>query len=168
MVTSDELGNQAMSIQSISVRATAASDTYGSYENFVLLMGHTSLSDLTATFDNNWATSGTGVFADANLEITGSSVDQWVEFVLDEPFAYDGSSNLLMEIVWDGPDPEPPTRGEGSIYTWCWIASSNRTVTSNFSSSSTGTPGTICQMLKVDYNDQALDQMTFAGIKGSF
>ncbi len=165
MVTSDELGNQAMSIQSISVRATAASDTYGSYENFVLLMGHTSLSDLTATFDNNWATSGTGVFADANLEITGSSVDQWVEFVLDEPFPYDGSSNLLMEIVWNGPE-FPPTGG--SIYTWCWIASSNRTVTAASASAPSGLPGAICQMLKVDYGPQALDQMTFAGIKGSF
>ena len=165
MVTAGELGNQAMSIQSISVRVAATSDQEGPYDNFVLLMGHTSLSSLTATFDDNWATSGTEVFADANLEITGLSGDQWVEFVLDEPFQYDGSSNLLTEIAWNGPQ-DPPIGG--SIYTWCWIDSSNRTVTADSPSASTGTPGTICQMLKIDYDEQALDQMTFAGIKGSF
>lgn len=165
MVTSDELSNKAMSIQSISVRATAASNSEGSYENFVLLIGHTSLSSLTATFDDNWATSGTEVFTDENLEITGLSGEQWITFELNESFPYDGSSNLLMEMAWNGPE-FPPTGG--SIYTWCWIDSSNRTVTSGDASSSMGTPGTVCQVLKIDYTEQALDQMTFAGIKSSF
>ncbi len=164
MVTSDELNNKAMNIQSISVRVTAASSSEGLYDYFVLLMGHTSLSSLTATFDDNWATSGTEVFTDANLEITGLSGDQLIIFELSESFPYDGSSNLLMEIAWNGPEFSPG----GSIYTWCWIDSSIRTVTSGDTSSSTGTPGSICQMFKVDYTEQALDQMTFAGIKGSF
>lgn len=163
MVTADELGNQGMTIQSLSFKATGASDSEGDYPNFNLYMGHTSLSDLTATFDDNWATSGTLVLSDPAVELTGITGDQWFTFELADPFQYDGTSNLLMEVTWEG-----TSLVGGSIYTWCWIGSGNRTVTAGEASSATGLPGAICQQLKLDYDGMALEQTTFAGIKSSF
>ena len=162
MVTADELGNQGMSIQSLSFNAGSASDPEGSYNNFVILMGHTELASLTDTFDNNWTTSGTEIFSDPTMELTGIVGDQWFTFVFPESFQYNGTSNLLMELVWDG-----PALRSGSIYSWCWVASSNRTVSSNDASSPTGMAGAICQQLMLDY-EMDLNQMTFAGIKNSF
>jgi len=166
MVTADELGNQGMSINSFSFNASPGSDPMGPYEDFTVLMGHTTLSQLGETYDSNWSTSGTQVLFSSEIVLSGISAGNWFDFPLDTPFVYDGSSNLLIEITWNGPSTVPS--GQGSIYTWTWTAGENRTVTGNDPSGPTGYPSPTTQYLQVEYDPLALEQTTFAGIKASF
>jgi len=166
MVTNQELGSQGFSITAISFNAAPGSDASGPYENVSILMGFTDLNALTETFDSNWRTSGSLVYTSPLKQLSGISSGQWFTFQLDEPFDYDGSSNLLVELEWNGPE-EPPI-GEGSIYTWIWSTSANRSVTSNEAGSPTGYAAPYCHYLALDYQPLSLDQTTFAGIKASF
>lgn len=165
MVTAAELGNQAMSITALSFRAGTGSDPQGPYDNLGILMGHTGLSALTDTFDDNWSTSGTTVLSAPNYYITGVTADSWVEFQLDTPFAYDGSSNLLIEVVWDGP---AAPLGEGSIYTWQWVVPENRVLTAISASAATGLLQTVSHNMLLEYEPMALEAMTFGAVKASF
>lgn len=165
MVTAEELGSQSFEITAISFNAGPASDPQGPYNNFSILMGHTELNSLTETFDSNWSTSGTQVLSDPTLVISGVQSGSWFTLTLDTPFEYNGTSNLLMEIVWEGPSAPP---GQGSIYTWLWSTSGNRIVTSGNPVSPTGFASDYCQYMRIDYDPLAMPAGTFAEIKTFF
>jgi hypothetical protein len=166
MVTSEEMGSQAASITSMGYNAAPGSDAAGPYENVTILMGHTDLDDLTGTFDDNWSTSGTQVFSSPLVQLSGIVSGEWFHFPLDDAFEYDGTSNLLIELVWNG--PASPPLGEGSIYTWIWSTTSVRSVSSNDPASPTGFAEQSCHYLQFEYEPLSLDQTTFASIKSSF
>jgi hypothetical protein len=163
MVTADDMGNQGMTIQSLSFKASSISNPTGPYNNFEIFIGHTALSELTEVFDNNWSTSGALVYADPSLELTGIEGEQWFTFLFSSPFQYDGSSNLLIETVWDGPVSPP----DGSIYVMAWIADGNRSLACINPSSPTGTLSNAVPQLMFEF-ELKLEQVTFAGIKNSF
>ncbi len=165
-MTAEELQNIAMEVNAISFNAAPPSDPEGPYENLTVLMGHTGLSSLTETYDDNWSTSGTTVLPPSTVIFTDVVIGDWFTIELDTPFQYDGSQNLLIEIVWSGPTPVP--FGQGSLYSWSWNAGENRSVSGTSTTSPTGFASTIVQMLRIDYDPLALDQTTFAGIKASF
>ncbi len=166
MVTAEELGNQSLEITAISFNASILSDPQGPYDELTILMGYTELESLTETFADNWSSAGEQVFYDPAYFISGVVPGSFFTFQLDTPFVYDGSENLLIEVTWDGPS-EPPL-GQGSIYTWYWTTTGNRVLSSNDLSSATGTAFEYCNNLRIDYDTEALETTTFAGIKASF
>lgn len=154
-----------MEIYALGFNAGPGSDASGVYNDLTILMGTTSLESLTDTFDNNWAEPGVQVMNQASYEITGVVPGEWFVFDLDDPYTYDGSSNLLIELTWQGPAAAP---GTGSVYTWYWVTSGNRVLSATDPSASTGFASPYCNHIRLDYDPLHLEAMTFAGIKASF
>lgn len=160
-----ELGAVPIEITAVSFNAGPASDPEGPYNDLSILMGHTELESLTDTFDDNWSTSGTLVFSDPSYSISGVTPGSWFTFQLDTPFLFDGSSNLLIELAWEGPSAPP---GQGSIYTFYWATTGNRVLTANDPTAATGFAGPYCNNMLIEYQEQFLWGDTFGGIKAAF
>jgi len=77
------------------------SDNYiGVYNNFRFYFCPTSVSQLNATFDDNYAGNTPQIQIDTTSLQVGGPANQWLEWPVD--FDYDNNSNLLVEIRWNG------------------------------------------------------------------
>jgi hypothetical protein len=84
----------AQTIGAVALNISTASAT--TYTNFTIRMKHTSKADYSVSggFENTgWTVvyKGAPVFASAG----------WNQFMLNAPFAYNGTSNLMVDIAWD-------------------------------------------------------------------
>jgi hypothetical protein len=79
-----------------------SSMTVGNYSNFKIFLAHTSLTNLTNTFANNFNGYQIEVFSEANVVANSSNGDTWIHFDLNGNFTYDSSHNLLVDIQWNG------------------------------------------------------------------
>ncbi len=163
MVTVSDMGNQPSEISAIGYMPSDYSDKGGSYYEFSMLLGYTDFSELTKTFSENWSTPPIEVFSEPELEIMGVVGGEWLMFELDEPFQYDGSSNLLFDISWNGP-VDPVYR---RIYAMSWEDEVNSALVAISPDTATGYPTTMVPNL-LFVTTQDLEAMTFAGIKSSF
>ncbi len=77
------------------------SDNYiGTYNNFRFYFCPTSVYQLSATFDDNYAGNTPQIQIDTSSFLVGGPANQWLEWPVD--FDYDNNSNLLVEIRWNG------------------------------------------------------------------
>jgi len=72
------------------------------YSNFTIKLCDTAVTEVTA----NWVANYGGntpitVFSRDSIEIETSPLE-WFVFDLDEPFVYNGTDNLLVEVEWNG------------------------------------------------------------------
>jgi hypothetical protein len=74
----------------------------GTYLNFRLKMGLTTRPSCTSTFSSHYDVAGpvTVYYKPGWYTIWGSHMN-WMDFQLDTPFDYDGTSNLVIEFEWD-------------------------------------------------------------------
>jgi hypothetical protein len=78
----------------------------GSYQNVefydvVFKLCHTTLDELTATFDDNYAGNTPEVIATHN-PLTINSTGGWWPIPDTTVFAYNGTDNLIIELIWVG------------------------------------------------------------------
>lgn len=161
IVTSDELGSQGLTVTDFAFKAAAVPQT-ANYANVELYMGHTALSELTTTYDNNWSSTPVQVYSNPMVQLGGLASGDLVNFPFDSNFEYNGTDNLLVEFVWNGPNET------GSLYVFGWIAEGNRVLFEKEHDASTGTLSDEAAYMEIEAFPLSFDQMTFAGIKASF
>ena len=164
MVTAEDMGSVPVEISALGFMPSEYSEKTGSYDEFSLLLGYTELNELSAKFDLNWSIPPVQVFSDAQLRLTNVTGGTWIMFEFDEPFLYNGSSNLLYELSWDGPVDPPDSR----IYSMNWEDDANRALVGYSPDSSSGYLTTTVPNLLFVTTQEDLNAMTFAGIKSSF
>ena len=93
------MGNTARLLSSMAFYAASGSGNFG---NMSIFLAHTSATNLSTTFANNYSGNHpTEVFFSASLPLN-STPPGWKPIILDTPFAYNGTDNLLIEIRWSG------------------------------------------------------------------
>lgn len=138
-------------------RGGASGSAQGSYNSFKLYMGVSSNSELTDTYADNYLPgTRTLVYATAS-QIMSAQPDGWMTILLDTPFEYNGTDNLIVELEWSG--------GANMFYTYMWETGANRGL---MNKSSLGSPtGTLYStMSELMFSPaSSLEQYTFAAIK---
>lgn len=72
----------------------------GIYNNFRFYLCHTTVAQLTAVFNDNYAGNTPQLQIDSSSFTVGGSANNWLEWPVN--FEYDNTSNLLAEIRWNG------------------------------------------------------------------
>ena len=73
----------------------------GGFYNFKLTLCHTSLAALTDTYVENYdGHTPVTVYSRNPVTIPAVPANQWFGFAFDEPFAYNGRDNLVVEVWW--------------------------------------------------------------------
>jgi hypothetical protein len=163
VVKSENLGNNPLVITAMGFMPSIGSQKTGHYNQFSLLLGYTDLDELDKRFDQNWRSPAVEVFSESQLEIAGVVGGEWIVFEFSEPFNYDGSSNLLYELSWNGPINPPDSR----VYTMNWEDEVNSVLLAMSPDSTAGYLTKITPNL-VFLTSESLENLTFAGIKSSF
>ncbi len=146
----------AFEISSIKWHKNPQTSTDALNEDFRLYLGRCESDQLnTGSFDGNYA-SGTKTLVFSSDLLVVDMADDWAEIVLDDPYWYDGTDNLIIEIEWANETQD------NSYYNHEWYAGNDRCVYSQ------GSPdivsyGFLPQMILV--GSLSLDNSTFAGIK---
>ena len=91
LYTASELGGEAKTIRSLSFYHNAYSFT----TNLTIYLVHWSGATITSS---TAVTSGTAYYTGTGITVGGSSAG-WQTFTLDQPFEYNGTSNLLVVVV---------------------------------------------------------------------
>ena len=155
----DEEINNAMEISQISCQRYSPGETVeGTFYNYEIYLGLTNTDMLSSTYEDNWLP-GTRqlVFHRDTMPISNSPED-WVNFVLDTPFWYNGSDNLIVEVMWSSADTD-----DSCMYTWHWNSGTIRSITGEYSNP-TGTMGSLVIMFKFE-GDMGQTEATFGQIK---
>ena len=158
MIALAEEMNGPMTIGDISwQRGGSSGSAQGTYNSFKIYMGLSSSDELTDTFESNYI-SGTRtlVYATSSQTMTAGP-DEWMTIILDTPFQYNGTDNLVVEIQWAG--------GSNMFYTYMWETGSNRGLMNKTNiGSPTGTLYT--RMSELMFTpESSLQQYSFAYIK---
>ena len=109
-----ELGTGG-TINRLALRTTIDTVASSDYANFTVMLGHTSLTELTGTFADNMD-DATTVFSGLLSISSGLKAGDWIEIPLSSTFTYNGEDNLVVymstdgdtannEILSGGPDP---------------------------------------------------------------
>jgi hypothetical protein len=155
VVLDEEIGTP-MTVQSISWKRAASGTTSATLDDFRIYMGYCSSDVLGTVFDDNYLPgTRTLVFQDDPFVLTGTP-EEWMEVVLDTPFHWDGSSNLLIDLEWSD--------GSGTVYVYNWNAGSGRCLSADYGSTS-GIVQDIVSHLQITGDETAVEQRTFGGIK---
>ncbi len=141
-------------------RAGSAGSSTGYYNNFKLYMGVAAGSELTDTYQANYAPgTRTEVYATSSQAIHAEA-DGWMTITLDTPYEYDGTGNIILELEWAG--------GSNMFYTYMWETGANRGLMNKTSlGSPTGTLSTKMSELMFE-PAYSLEATTFAAIKSLF
>ncbi|MEO0161723.1 MAG: hypothetical protein ABIL39_09865 [candidate division WOR-3 bacterium] len=84
----------------ISFAFQPTSNAVGVYNNFRFYFCHTTVSQLSTVFDDNYAGNTPQLQFESPSFTVGGAANNWLEWPVD--FQYDNSSNLLVEIRWNG------------------------------------------------------------------
>jgi hypothetical protein len=118
-----ELGTGG-NINRLALRADSDSSA-SDYANFTVMLGHTSLTELTGTFADNMD-DATTVFSGTFSITSGLKAGDWIEIPLTSSFRYNGVDNLVVYMSTDGGTADNNVIGAGpdSLYTnrhsWAW------------------------------------------------
>ena len=164
MVTIDDMSGEPTEIIAFAIMPSEYSQKTGSYYDFSLKFGYTELNELSVRYSENWLTAPLEVFSDSQLELTNVVGGEWLTFEFDEPFIYDASANLLLEMSWNGPIDPPDSR----IYAMSWEDAMNRALVASDVDAEVGYVTTMLPHMLFITSAEALEQSTFAGIKSSF
>ncbi len=131
-----------------------ASPTYdsGIFYNYRLLACHTSLSELTDTYDTNYDGNEPDTVALTGMLELGWVNNQWGSLAFDTQFEYNGLDNLLLEFRWNGDDGR-------AVYTKGWYPpGGNRTLDGYSLTSPTGTLRPYCVCLRLYYDPVGISE----------
>ncbi len=163
MVTIDDMGGISSEISAFGIMPSEYSVKTGSYYEFSLKIGYTGFDELSTSYEDNWLNSPVEVYSNPQLELTGVEGGEWILFEFNEPFMYDASANLLLEISWNGPIDPPDSR----IYAMSWEDDKGGALIASDVDALRGYVTTMVpHMLFV--TALSLEPNTFAGIKSSF
>jgi hypothetical protein len=138
-------------------RGGSSGSSTGYYNNFKLYLGLASESELTDTFADNYIPGSRVLVYETPTQVMSADPDEWMTIVLDTPFWYNGTDNLIFELEWAG--------GSNMFFTYLWDTGSSRGLMNKSSiSSPVGTLSTIMSQLMFD-GSMDLEQHTFAEIK---
>jgi hypothetical protein len=161
VVLDSEIGT-AMTIENLLWKRSPMGVDHGSYTNFKIYMGYTTLDALGTNFEDNYAPSSkTLVFSRSTYTLSSLDPNQWFTTALDTPFFYNGSNNLLIDIEWTAtPDSQ-------SVYVYNWTGADGRSVFCSPDGQQTGVlDSTVPHWILGGTND--LENETFASIKHIF
>lgn len=156
----EELGG-AMDISAIACRRYTPGDTVeGTFHDFSIYLALSDQDAVGSTFDDNYM-EGTRILVFSRDTMTiSNSPEEWVEFVLDNPFWFNGEDNLVVEFLWSSAETD-----DSCMYTWHWDTGAIRSINGEYGGS-TGTMSSLVIMLRFS-GDMALASSTFGGIKAS-
>jgi len=160
-VLDEEIG-EAMEISSVSCRRYSPGDTVeGTFYDFTIYLAHSDVDQLSSQFDANWI-EGTRemVFYRDSLTLSNSP-DDWVEFILDSQYWYNGSDNLVLEFLWSD-----AVTNQSCMYSWHWESGAIRSITGEYQDS-TGTMSSLVLMIMLN-GDMSLPTITFGSLKAHF
>lgn len=96
----------------------------GAYNNFKFYLCHTTVSNLSTTFNDNYSGNTPQLLIDSVSFTMGGTANQWLEWPVS--FSYDNTSNLLVEIRWrsDGGVNVPiwRTGNSGTRRVWSFVS----------------------------------------------
>ena len=138
-------------------RAGSSGSPQGFYYVFSIHMGLADADELSDTFEDNYVPGSRTLVYTASTQKMTAEPDQWMTILLDTPFQYDGTHNLIVEIQWIG--------GANMFYTYMWETGSYRgLMNKNDAGSPTGTLYTRMSQLMFS-PASSLEQHTFGAIK---
>jgi len=149
-----------MTIEQISwQRGGSAGSATGQYNSFKLYMGAAAGSELTDTYEANYAAgTKTQVYATGS-QIMQAGTDEWMTITLDTPYVYNGTDNLIIELEWVG--------GANMFYTYMWDTGANRGLMNKTDvTSPTGTLSTSMSELMLT-ESMSLEAVTFGSVKAT-
>ena len=119
---------------------------HGRFDNVRLLLTHTPLTLLTATYDSNYGgNTPVPVMGRAELQLSWQN-GEWGSFKFDSAFDYDGISSLLIEFRWEGDN-------DSAVYVRGWYPSGGARVLDGYSlTSPTGTLRDYSNCMRVHYS----------------
>jgi len=158
-VLASELGD-AIEIESLSWNRFPSGDPMATFNDCKIYMGLCSSNELGTTFDDNYI-SGTRtlVLSSSSFATTPVGPNEWFDTVLDTPYWYNGTDNLIIEVEWSS--------GSGSLYSWNWNGGSNRSLIGVYGQSTGLELSTNVPNLRFN-GTLSLTNSTFARIKAAF
>jgi len=109
----------AMTIGSIAwQRGGSSGSETGYYNNFQLYMGLASSDQLSDNFLDNYVPGTRALVYETPTQTMSAAPDQWMTIALDTPFWYNGTDNLIVELIWSG--------GSNMFFTYKWNTGANR------------------------------------------
>lgn len=138
----DELSG-AMDIALLSCqRYTPGETVQGTFYDYEIYMGLAESDMLSPTFTDNWVPGTRQLVFHRDSMTISNSPEEWVDFVLDTPYWYNGQDNLLVEIMWSSADTD-----DSCMYTWHWNTGTIRSINGEYSNP-TGTMGSLLIMFR--------------------
>lgn len=138
-------------------RGGSAGSASGTYNGFKLYMGVAAGSELTDTFEANYAPGTKTMVYSTPVQTMSAAADGWMMITLDTPYEYDGTENLIVELQWAG--------GANMFYTYMWDTGASRGLMNKTDiSNPTGTLSNLMSELMFE-PAYALEANTFAAIK---
>lgn len=154
----DEI-NDAISISKIHFKRGPAGEPNTLLNDFKIYMGLCAVDSLGMNFDDNFVSGTKTLVYSANPFTVNVGVDEWFEIVLDTPYYYDYTDNLLVEVEWSS--------GEYSLYTWQWEGQGTRALRGDYGAGTANEPLDDVPHLILE-GELSLDQSTFGSIKAQF
>jgi len=155
VVLSGEIGT-AMQINSMKWHKNAATLSDAQCEGFSIYLGLCADDQLSnSSYDGNYI-AGTKTLVYSTDPLFVNQADEWAEIILDEPYWYNGTDNLIIEIQWDN------ATHDNSYYNHEWLAGDNRCI---FTQSSTDILSYNMLPHMILAGSLSLENSTFAGIK---
>lgn len=112
MALSSEMAGE-LTIESIGwQRGGSSGSETGYYNNFQLYMGLASSDQLSNNFEDNYLPGTRTLVYETPAQTMSAAPDQWMTISLDTPFPYNGTDNLIVELIWSG--------GSNMFFTYKW------------------------------------------------
>jgi hypothetical protein len=81
--------------------------TAGYMKEFTLTMSHTGVEEMAPDFETNYGGFEPAVVYSDPRQLIAAEPYRWMGFDLDQPFEYNGTDNLIIEVYWKGRDGGP-------------------------------------------------------------
>lgn len=159
MVVLDDEIEDAITIDKIHLKRGPAGEDSTVLNDFKIYMGLCASDTLGMSYDENFVSGTRTLVYSASPFTAKAEIDEWFEIVLDSPYYYNYSDNLLIEVEWSS--------GMHSIYTWQWDGEWTRGLRGEYGASTANTPLADVPHLILE-GELSLDSRTFGSIKAQF
>ena len=140
----------------------------GTYDDFRLKICPVTRASLSSTYTDNYeGRTPTTVYASPSLRLNPAG-EEWFGLDLQTPFAYDGQSNLLVEVWWEG-------GSNGNVYTYWGPSTGTRSVFSYLSYGSpyfgypdTGYPDSFLHYMRLTITAAAVENASWGSVKALY
>jgi hypothetical protein len=158
VVLDEEIGSGIL-IGQLSWMVAPSSVPPGGFVDVEVWMGLCASDYLGSNFLDNYIPGTRSLVFQADTLTLDGSEGEWISIELTEPFQYDGSQNLLIEVLH--------SPGEGGIYSWSWEAGPGRSLSAWSVTSPNGSlQGEVPMMILSE--PAGLEPATFGSIKRIF